>query len=361
MNKQVNPVRVLLLAGGVLLALFLGYQFFLAPLMFYSAQINSFNNQLTQKQAEKGAILKAQVQLKRWKQESLPANRYVAEIEYRRYLDELLSQFKFSEVPAIALSNVVAVPQVRPGGKKPVYDPVDFTIDLKTDLANLIGLLRRFQETPLVHKIKNLKIVPADNQVGKGKGKLGDLSVHIVLEGLVIDGANAEQPILVGANGHLVELDALNAMTGGPAFLSLLAQAGLPRDYDLVAKWNVFTGPQSAIAKGNRGIPLGPYIYLTTIRQDGGVGEALLRDRYNNNKATILKTEAPANVFQVVDSNGKELFKGQVLRIESRDVYFKVGWRVFDMHLGDNVAQAMRRPVPPEQLQKLGLAGEVED
>jgi hypothetical protein len=360
-NKQVNPLRVLLLAGGVLVVLFLGYHFFLAPLNAYNAQINSLTSQLQDKQAEAARVRKAQAQVQRWKQESLPAPTYVAEVEYGRYLDNLRRQVKLSETPAITQANVAAAPQARPGAKKPVFTPVDFSLDFKTDLTNLVELLHRFQDTPLVQKIKNLKIDMGDSQSGKGKGKPGDLKVHLLVEGLVIDGADTEQPILVGADGHLVELDVLNALTGGPAFLGLLSEVSRPRDYVLVAKWNVFTGPQTRFAKSDGGVRLGRYVFLTTIRQEGGTEEALLRDRWNDNKATTLKAKAPSNIFHVLDSNGKELYKGEVLRIESRDVYFKVGWRIFDMHLGDNIAEAMRRPVPQEELRKMGLAEDVDE
>jgi hypothetical protein len=44
-----------------------------------------------------------------------------------------------------------------------------------------------------------------------------------------------------------------------------------------------------------------------------------------------------------------------VLRIDARDVYFQVGDDVFAMHIGETLAEAMRKPMDPEEVELLEL------
>ena len=47
--------------------------------------------------------------------------------------------------------------------------------------------------------------------------------------------------------------------------------------------------------------------------------------------------------------------KGKVLRIDPRDVFFQVGDDVFAMHIGDTVAEAMKKPLDVEEVEALEL------
>jgi hypothetical protein len=403
MNRQVSLGRVLLIVGAVFLVLFLGYHFFVAPLQAYNQQINSLQQQVGDKQLEVAKLLKVKQQLQRWREQSLPADPDVARGNYGLYLDNLLRGSGAREISLAQVAGVAQSFRTGPGvSKKPVYLPVNYTADFKISLDNLARLLQHFRQTPLAHKFTSVRIEPveklafqgpvakgpaakgpaakgpaAKGPVGKGPpGKGGpaaapgsEVRVHLAVEALVIDGADAVQPTLqpqlVGADGHLVELDVLNALTRGPAWLTLLSGATPSRDYVQIAQKNIFLDAReaaalAAAARGGRVLSVAPYVYLTKIIQEGKSLQAFLRDRWNNNKTTLLQDSGEGSSFRVVDSDNKELFKAEVLRIDPRDVYFMVdsGFgrpRVYDLHVGQNLAESLRQPMPNFQVQALEL------
>jgi hypothetical protein len=356
-TPSLQPTRVLLLAAAVLAPAFVIYQFFLAPWQDYQRQIRALEHQLEDKEEEIRSIRRLQPQLRRWQLQSLPADLYAARGEYGRYLDQLLRRARVTEL-SIAPANLVLSAPGRLGTKKPVYLPVGYSADFKTTWANLLRLLEDFQKTPLVQKIRDLKVEPVE------AGKAGDLlKVHLAVEALRLEGADAEQPLLVAADGPLVQLDALSPLLGLPTGLALVAQVPSPlRDYAVLARWNLFTGPQlfAKVPEKRNLLSLSRFVFLTRISQDENGLQASLYDRWNNQVVRV-QPRPPGNQFRILDSDGKELFRGEVLRIDPLDVYFRVGFGVFALHLGQNIQEAMRRPLPPEQLEFLGLRGPEEN
>jgi hypothetical protein len=356
MKKETSLGRILLLAGGALAVLFVAYQFFLAPLQRYNAQIDGLKQEIEDTTKEARQIRKALPQLQRWRQQSLPPDPYrsgdtsVAQREYAGYLADL---FYRSGVKDLSWSsvNVAAGSEKGFGAKKPVFTRVAFTADFKTGKTTLAELLQRFQRTPLVHKIQNIKIEPADAK--GGKGKTDDLHVHMMIEALVVDGADPVQPTLepylVGTDGHLIELDTLNALGRGPSWMTLLSGVARPRNYTMIASRDIFTGPRAV--DRSKMINVSPYVRLTKITHEGKNSEAILRNLLSNDpKGIRLVAASNESTFRVVDLDGKELVQGQVLLITDRDVYFRARWGIFVLHMGQNLGEALRRPVPPDFL-----------
>jgi hypothetical protein len=131
--------------------------------------------------------------------------------------------------------------------------------------------------------------------------------------------------------------------------------APVPRNYDSVAARNVFVGP-----------PPGPppvfeaavdtdslkYVYLTDITTNFLRTEAFLFDRATNNR-TRLRTSAAWSEFLIGDRD-KPAVKGEVVKIEDRDVYFKTKeGKYYNIHLGQSVAEAMKKELSSDKIKEI--------
>jgi hypothetical protein len=352
-----NPPQLrwlLLIVFAVLGLMYLGYLFIWVPLESYNAQRASLTREIDEKQTEVNEIRRGKALLDRWRQESLPADKYLARREYERFLDRLMETSKVVK-ESLAPPSDIFESRTAVGAKKLVYVPLDYSIEARATLANLTEMLRRFKATPLDHKIKSLKIEPVESK--SFKGPKDELKVHLVVEAIVSEGADREQPNLVGVNGRLVELDVLNGLGRGPAWMSLLSRAVPSRNYADIAYRDIFTGPQPPpqVAKEkSRGQDIRQYIYLNRITRDGETGEAVLQDRWNNNRRTVLHATPGANTFRIADSEGEQKFKAEVVKIAPRDVYYVVEQHgLFELHVGQNLAQAKR--IEPRKARELGI------
>ena len=64
-----------------------------------------------------------------------------------------------------------------------------------------------------------------------------------------------------------------------------------------------------------------------------------------------------ADAFRITDKDGGTRVQGQVIHIDSHDLIFRVGEKYYTMHLGQNLEQAMERPLPSEQVDYLTKGG----
>jgi hypothetical protein len=356
-KKDLSLGRVVLAVAGLLIVLFVVYNFLWVPFDSYNTQIRTLETEIRDKQTEVQTIRREKPLLARWRQESLPGDQIVASSGYLEYLDNLLKPR--SKVKVDSWNMIVGEQQGRQGPlgakQKPVYTPLIATVKAHATLADLTTVLRRFQETPLVHKIKSLKIEPE---------KEGKLKFDLVVEALVIEGAEKEQPNLIGVNGKLVELDVLSALYRGPAWFSLLSRAGPSRNYADIARKDIFTGPLPppviARKKEERGQDIRSYVRLNMIQRDSFVEKAILLDRFNNNKEIVLRDTPKDNTFRIFDSLNHEVAKAEVLKIGSRDLYFRVekgggGIRpgIYGLEIGQSLREA--RHLEPGEAKKLGL------
>ena len=106
-------------------------------------------------------------------------------------------------------------------------------------------------------------------------------------------------------------------------------------------------------------MPTGPdprlFVRVDTILPN--LQEASLFD-LSRNKAIRLRAKAKSgfDVFRISDeATGASVMKAKVLRIDSRDVYFQVGDDVFSMHIGETLAEAMKKPMDHAEVEELEL------
>jgi hypothetical protein len=370
---------VVAVVGGLLLA----YQLILRPLNDYSDTIASLDDDIIKTDKLLQGARKDKARLDRWRLMSLPVDPAhptdpaLATREYRKYLGQLM----FKNTILAESFNPMDTPRAptQPGKPRPAYTALHFSIRARASLGNFVRMLDEFQQTPLLHKIKSLTIARVEGTAAARKNRDDVVTVQMMVEALVVNGAErppSNRPTnLLGIDQRLLALDALTRLRRGPAGIALaplsptgplgkqlLAVESPARTYADIARKNIFQGPPADDGKDPLSNPGGPidvtrYTFLTDIVLNDKEGEAFYYIR-TSNRWTRLRESRGFNTFIIKDERGEEdLVKGTVLKIESRDVYFRAGDNYFVIHIGQNFDSAMRHPLSPAQVETLGLAG----
>jgi hypothetical protein len=375
-------VLVVLGAGG-----FFGYQMFVAPWQQQEQSLRRLQDETDEKLRAIALINKDLPKLASWRLLSLPSDPVQAQREYGNYLSKLLKDNNWHiESFNPGASDVKQGPQLP--NKKPVYTALTYTIRAQTDQANLVKFLQEFHKTPLMHKIKSLILdrpattvadaASAKGGFGKGKkgGKEGDkLTVNLTVEALIVNGSEKRWTNLTGIDDRLVALDALAGLQRAPIGLAqvpwaispngvrppqVLAKTILPREYSNIARRDIFTAPRDPFGPKTNVETVGDitrYVYLIIVSLKDGRQEAWLRDRLQNKEYRIRPDDKSGfQNFRIVDEEGNTAVKGKLVLLLSRDAYFEVDNEIYAIHVGDqSMYDAMRRPVPEEELLFLGL------
>jgi hypothetical protein len=381
-------LSAVIVAGGI----FLVYQLVLRPLGEYGTTIATLESQVEDENKQLQKIQQDKRQLERWRLMSLPIDPAhptdvgLARGEYQRYLKELM--YKFGELtltPVEGSRSTSTLPN-----KKPVYTPVDFNIRAKTTLPNLVQMLEEFQRTPLLHKIKSLTIDRPENVAAARRRREDLVAVEMTIEALVVSGAERRPTNLLGVDHRLLALDALTVLEHGPAGIALVPSVLSPtgplgarllerhqqavtaresssqpyeevalRNYRDIAKKNIFQGmpmiEKEEPAFTGEEIEVTRFTYLTDITMNDFRSEAFYYIRTSKRK-TRLRVSPGFNSFQIRDDQDDQVVvSGKVVKIESRDIYFQVGNNYYDIHIGQNFAEAMRRRLPETEVKSLGL------
>jgi hypothetical protein len=369
----VNP-RERLLAFGLLAAViaagggFLFYRFLLGPLRDREAAIHGVKDELERKRENIHQVLAQKPKLDRWRQLSLPADIDLAAREYDKYLEKLFRDSGFADA---SFSVVPKAPDSKASpalpGKGPIYTRLTFTVLAHGKLDSLVQMMDGFYRTGLLHLIKNLTI-QRPLTVAPGQ-QPGDLDINLTIEALSITGAGNRPYLLPNVEPRLLILDSLAALTGGPAGTAAVVHAGWAagptgpngpgtlaepsRHYAAVADKNIFLG--SLQPEGKNDVDVTRFVHLTDITKDDRRWEAFLYDRYNNRK-TRLRAEAGFDSFRITDDAGEAVVHGKVVRIEARDLVFRVNDKYYGVHVGQSLEEAMKKALPAEQVRSMGLA-----
>jgi hypothetical protein len=378
-------VVVVVLVGGA----FLFHRLFLVPLANRDTKIEQFQQEVDEKGERVNQILAEKAKLAKWRGLSLPADVDMARREYENYLTELLRDSGFAPAtltvtakpvdtkssPTISgrASGASSDAQAAQGGGArrgdlPVYTRLAYTVQGRADLAHFVRMLERFYRTPLLHQIKNLTI---QRPLTPGSQQQGDLDVNMTVEALVVDGAEKRPTLLPGLDRRFVAVDVVTALGHGLAGLALVPWAVGPtgpvgpgtlaqraRDYAAIADKNIFFGNQRTVVQ-EKDTPLDPtrFVRLIDITHNDDRTQALLYDRYNN-RYIRLRTDSGSgyDTFGIEDERGETALRGKVMRIDQRDLIFRVDDNYYSIHLEQDLVDALRTPLTAEQVQSLGLA-----
>lgn len=344
-QRERSLLRVLLLVVGVGGGAFLLYQFLIAPLQRHDRTIASLMDEIEAKDARVKAINRDRKRLEQWKVMSLPTDPETASLEYAKFLEPLftrnglqLDDYKVSLPKA---------PKAGPG-PKPTYSGMTVSIKARGELAGFAKMMDAFQKTPLLHRVKSLTLA-------RPEGKKDDrgLTAQLTVEALTLPGAAKRGDELLGSAQRAVKVETA------------------ARPYGDLARKDIFRGappPEPPVAKGPEIDPeedrrVLEHVVLHSIThadretQKFRNHEAFLRILYYKAPDIRLCPSAGFDRFRVWDEEGKRsLVEGKVLRIDPRDVYFRARDAVYGIHMGQTLADALRRPLGTRELEALGLA-----
>ena len=365
-NQGVILLFCALLGGGALL---LGYNLFLVPLLDYGEEIAQLEAENQKKSDQILSILRDKKKLKEWRVLSLPGVESLPKVKgprnpaqdrehalvlaqalYVDYLRELIRKHDVTidETPRRRTADTKNIPLVN--GNVPVFTPLQFSVDARGNLDNLVKMLDEFQTTPLLHRIRNLTIKQAPAVAGKKAAE--PLVLSMVIEAVVVNGAQKRGDRLFSVGQGPAALDAaLIALRRPPTGLGLMpwprlyAAAVAPkRTYTDIARKNIFEGkpakqardPYEDIAEAEktkaREIPdLLSTAYLTdvtittsTSTTGTGSAKATVYDRLKERAIKLRALPGWNTVPLVKCSEGNTVIRGQVLRINTRGIVFRV-------------------------------------
>jgi hypothetical protein len=384
-----NP-RERILAVGLLVVVFVGggaflyLKVFLPELEDRRAGIEKLGKDIQERKDKIAQIQAQKVNLDKARHLSLPPDVDLARREYENYLSNLLKESGFAPGSFRVIPeqpDVNSSPKL-PGKKEPIYTSLPFSVQAHGDLASLVEALDHFYETSLLHRVKSLTIQrpltgsgPPQQQQPQRPGMPGmpggqqqrahDLDINFTVEALVLAGAPPRSTLLPNINRLIVAADAMAALRHGPTGLGLglwaLGPTGLkgPRTrpqpnrlYASIAGKNIFYGMQNERRPGED-VEVTRYVYLTDISTvDGTRTQAFLYDRWNN-RHQRLRATAGFDSFRIVD--GDEHVTAKVIRINDREVIFRVDEAYYMIHVGQSLGDALKKPLTAEQRQVFGV------
>lgn len=260
-NIAIGILALIVLGGGA----FAGYALVISPLEDTNAAIQQLKDEIDGTPDKEGldfrvtTMKKAASQIAQVKRESLPLNEDIAKTQYKILIERLLKQAKINEYAmpnATKLENrAPATPELAP--KKPAYTRLSFHVDItKTTIWHLADFLYGFYRQDLLHQITELKITRNNKPTEARNG----LDVHITIEAIILDGADAKTSLfpLVTGNRLTPTGEAFAAIGGGRFAEAVTASpevarkvtvvtdppilATHARDYSLLALKDIFYG-----------------------------------------------------------------------------------------------------------------------
>jgi hypothetical protein len=360
------------------------YLFVYEPIMDARAQIDAEQDKVTKaheakaKEAEQiAAIFRVNPRLGQWQKISLPPRDPAAkkkvgvsleekkqrhlsqlQVEYERYLFNLMRRNGFrndSIAVKAARGDRRAAPMLRP--KEPVFDRLAFTVSGQGTADALARMLKAFHTTPLLHQIRTMTVSLTPPRVlgptpprGAAAVPSGSLDVNFTVEALLVNGAEDREALM-------------------PAKLAypppVLAQPA--RNYDVLAKRNMFTGVVSTSA-GPGSTPTSPtvvsedrrealrFVKLTMLwyNEDRHRWEATMYDQARGGKEMSFNTR----VLNDLKINGKgedPVLDAKVVLIDEKQLVFKEGDKFYRVGLGEFLFPAVRKTLTNRQVRDLGL------
>jgi hypothetical protein len=408
-------VPIILVAVGAVLY----FQVYRPIVKRHQNNIAALRKDVDEKEQRRVQSLNDKRRLERYRQQSLPLRSDLSadRREYTEFLTALALRSGFSQASTEIKSDPAdtnSSPKMQ-GKKDPIYTVLPFSVKATGTIENLVDFMYYFYHTGLLHRIKgytvNRPLIPA-NRVptpggdaaapgaappaaatpgfGPGRNPFGprqqshDLDILIKIESLVVAGAEDRPVVLPVIDRRFVMADVISVLRHGPAGLALVPWAIGPmgplgpqllaqpkRDYDALAHRNIFFGRAPRTAAGEKEPGVFQFVYLTDITLDGrgSPAEASLYDRYNNHHFRHLRPERGFDQFKIADNEGDKQLVGRVLRMDTRDLIFQAHHstgensapqedKYYRIHVGQNLEEAMRRPLRAEEVKALKLVSD---
>jgi hypothetical protein len=367
-QQKTNWLFILGTTGGALVLGFLFLKGFWFPWQQANRALLQKEEEYDRRHHDYAVFMKERKRLDTARLLGLPRNLEKGGTDYAGYLQNLLRQCGLTVEDFQGPNGLDARSQTpaRGGKVKPGHITLSYLVRATGDWAALTKLLEKFQRTPLLHRIKSWRIERPTAAKGSDSRKLG---IALTVEALVVGRNDRRSDDLWGIDSRLAAMDSLLALRRMPAGWAMLlrGQALLPppmpaRRYADLARVNPFVGgptpwdrPPPVKSPGKIPGDERPNVYLVFIDIAGQRAILLNETKPDRAVAMHIDLAAPGRRDGFEVWNGKEKIKGKVLRVEPRDIYFQVGRDIYLMHVGDNLAEAMRRPLAPGELRNRGL------
>jgi len=236
-------------------------------------------------------------------------------------------------------------------------------VQAQGDLSSLVRFMEKFYKTGLLHEIKTISLRRPLTATGPQQ-RPNELDINLTIEALVLAGADQRPYLLPAIDRRYVVIDAVSTLRRLPDLAMVVAAAGPTgppgpqelaqpaRNYGSIAAKNIFYGavPTRDPVERDR-TDVARYVYLTDITRNESKTEAFLFDRYNNKK-TRLRASAGFDSFKIYNTQGDTLVSGKVVRIDDRDVVFRYNDKLYSIHVGQNLHDAMAKPIKEEPAKK---------
>lgn len=288
-------VAILLVAGA-----FLGYQFVYSPYVRHTESIAKLRQEVEKLQADKEFIETQQfVYENKTRKMSLPADTAVAQIQYRRLLDDMLSHARFTSPTIVPHKEDSKTDVPVLSGKKPAYTKLSFDVTATGDLLSIVDFLYSFYRQPILHKVVKINISKPTTVTGR------DLSLKLTVQAIALERAeNRKLALAAAANttqiGFVIGAAAALPFKTVEPKSDVLARAN-NYEYRRIAGKNIFFDPPKAEAPKKEEVvekkeekepvakepDLGPYLGLVRVSHSDGKSTALIFDRFNKHDYEI--------------------------------------------------------------------------
>jgi hypothetical protein len=319
---------------------YVGYSFIYVPYRTNNLKIVGMTLENDAKDKAKRDLRLEQKRLsEKWDKLSLPKTIEMAASDYGEKLKPLLSKAGLT----VDDFKVTLPPETRAAGqmkKTAQHQILTFNVRAKGTLKALTKATEQLRQVPVMDRVKQVVIDRADP-----KDKTGKLNIQMTIEAMIVAGTDNHPTWKASAaNNPLRETLSDRNLSDLPLrdpFLGKVPPPPPPPKQEVVEERKP-TGPDPRL-----------FIRVDTILPN--LQEASLFD-LSRNKASRLRAKLGYDIFRISDEEtGAPVMKGKVLRIDPRDVYFQVGDNVFAMHIGETVAEAMKKPMDHAEVEELEL------
>jgi len=369
-------MMILVSVFGLMGVLYFGNKWVVQPHRELRVRMDLLEDEIDKKEMQKKQYLKDKMEQAKWFKLSLPANPDRASAEYAQILKPLLRDC------GLTVDDFQGPPpqeqKATANQKKAQHLTLPYQVRAKGTITNLVQALDSLQRMPVMHRVRSLVIDRIDT-----KDKSGKLGIQMTIEAMIVAGAKNQPTYLPGAPPKIVEADTLATMFGYPSgWLTLaysspqapfrLALADTPkteRHFDDIPLRNPFLGlqppppkpPPEPVVVEDEGPDVREFIRIDTIEPT--TKQAFLQNRLYKVSPVRIKSVAGSgfDVFRIMNEDrSRVVVKGKVLRIDSRDVFFQVAEDVYGFHISQTMAEAMKRPLTEDDLDRLELTSLVD-
>ncbi|VTS06168.1 hypothetical protein [Tuwongella immobilis] len=242
-------MAIFLIGGG-----FIGYQFLYKPVADRELTLAALQSEIDTANGKARGIERDLPRLAKMQQRSLPADIDMARREYEGQLSRMLREAQFSPTSIMIdprPPETAGVPTI--ATRKPAYTRLNFVVQARGELINLVDFLAAFYELDLLHAVKKITVQKLATSRG-ADSRLNEVEVNLTVEALVMDTAEKRKTLMPAEK------------TG----MSVLATP--KRDYGAIAGKDVFFGspppPPQVTQQTETKIPefdLSPYVRLTSV------------------------------------------------------------------------------------------------